>query len=127
MITTEDPRPLNAVLHSLVGNVEQLVKAEISLAKVEVKEIAKNTEQAAVRLFVGVALLQLAAGFLLLAIVYFLSTRMSPWAAAAIVAVVMGLIAAVFLGAGANKIKHVKPEHESHAGSLVPHGGLHHG
>jgi uncharacterized membrane protein YqjE len=101
-------RPISAVLHDIIGNVQDIVRSELRLAKTEVSEELGKLGSAAVLLGVGALLVTFSAGFLLLAAVYALSLVMPGWAAALIVAVAAGAIAALCCGLGIKRVKAVR-------------------
>ncbi len=88
-------RPLARVLGDIVGNVQHIVRAELRLAKAELKEDVSLTRRAA--LFAGAGALAGALGLTLLclAAVYALTLVVPAWAAALIVAVVLSAMAAL--------------------------------
>lgn len=106
---TEDTRSITAVVHGIVGNVEDLVQAQIRLAKAELLQSARGAGHAAKYLVAGIALGQIAAAFLLLACVYLLAEQMPPWAAALIVGVVVGIGALILLSGGLRRLNDATP------------------
>jgi uncharacterized membrane protein YqjE len=101
-------RPISEVLHDIVGNVQDIVRSEFRLAKAEVTEEMGKLRSAGVLLGVGVLMVSFSAVFLLLAIVYALSLVMPAWAAALVVGVTLGAIAAVCCVLGIKRIKAVQ-------------------
>jgi uncharacterized membrane protein YqjE len=101
-------RSISAVLHDIVGNVQNIVRSEIRLAKTEATEELGKARSAGVMLGVGAFLLLLGTIFLLLAAVYALSLVMEPWAAALTVGAVVSVIAAFCCGAGVRRFKSVR-------------------
>jgi uncharacterized membrane protein YqjE len=106
MATAE--RPISSVLHDIVGNIQDIVRSEVRLAKSELTEELKKTRSASVLLGVGAVLLTFSVLFLLLAIVYALTLVMPGWAAALIVGAGVGAIAAVCCGLGIARFKSVR-------------------
>jgi uncharacterized membrane protein YqjE len=102
-------RSISAVLHDIVGNVQNIVRSEIRLAKTEATEELGKARSAGVMLGVGALLLLLSAIFLLLSAVHALSLVMEEWAAALTVGAVVGVIAAFCCGAGMKRFKSVRP------------------
>lgn len=98
-------RPISAVLHDIVGNVQDIVRSEMRLARTEVADDLARMRIGAVLAGTGVIMLVLTVVFVLLAIVYALSAVVPAWAAALIVAGGSGLVAAVALGLGVKKLK----------------------
>jgi uncharacterized membrane protein YqjE len=101
-------RPISEVLHDIVGNVQDIVRSEFRLAKTEVTEEMGKLRSAGVLLGVGALMVSFSAVFLLLAIVYALSLVMPAWAAALVVGVAIGAIAAVCCGLGIKRFRAVR-------------------
>jgi uncharacterized membrane protein YqjE len=98
-------RPISVVLRDIVGNMQDIVRSEMRLAKTEVTDDLEKMRAGAVLTGIGVLMLLLTTGFLLLAAVYALSIVVPAWAAALIVSAGVGLIAAITLGLGMKKLK----------------------
>jgi len=98
-------RPISAVLHDIVGNIQDIIRSELRMAKTELGEQLGKSRSAAILLGVGVLLLGCSVLFVLLAIVYALSLVMAGWAAALIVGAAVGLFAAVCLNLGIRKLQ----------------------
>jgi uncharacterized membrane protein YqjE len=101
-------RPISAVLHDIVGNVQDIVRSEVRLAKTEVTEELGKARSASILVGAGAVMLFFCMQFVLLAIVYALSLVMPAWAAALIVAVVEGVSGAWFVMAGIKRFKKVR-------------------
>jgi hypothetical protein len=104
---TTDPRALSTVLGDIVGNVQQIVRAEIRLAAVEVRDEAFKIRRGSVLIGAGILIGALGLGVLLLAAVYALSTVVSPAMAALIVGAATAAMAAGLASAGATQLRHV--------------------
>jgi uncharacterized membrane protein YqjE len=98
-------RSISAVLHDIVGNIQDIVRSEVRLAKTEVREEIGKARAAGMLVGVGALMLTFAALFVLLAAVYALSTLVPDWAAALIVGGGVAVIAAVCLGVGIKRFK----------------------
>jgi hypothetical protein len=98
-------RPVSAVLRDIAGNLEDIVRAELRLAKKELSQELGQAKAGGMMVGAGVLMLGLAGIFLLLAIVYALSLVMPAWAAALIVAGGEALMAAIFIGVGIHRFK----------------------
>ena len=98
-------RPISSVLSDIVGNVQDIVRSELRLAKTELTEELTKARRGAVLVGIGTLLLWFSALFVLVAIVYALSLVMPGWAAAAVVALGVGAIAALFMGLGIKRLK----------------------
>jgi len=101
-------RPLSAVLHDILRNVQDMVRSEMRLAKTEVTEELGKSASAGMLLAIGVLLAIFGVLFVLLAAVYALSNVVPAWAAALIVGGAVALIAAVFVGVGITRFKRVR-------------------
>ena len=109
---TSGDRPISAVLQDIVGNVQDIIRAEVRLAKTELGEEFAKVRSAGVLLAVGALMAITSVLFLLLAVVYALSLVMPPWAAALIVAAGVGIVAGVTLLVGIRRFKtiHATPQ-----------------
>jgi uncharacterized membrane protein YqjE len=101
-------RPISAVLHDIVGNIQDIVRSEMRLAKTEIGEQLGKTASAGMLLGTGVLLLAFSVLFLLLAAVYALSTVVPDWAAALIVGAGIGLVAALCVAFGLGRFRKVR-------------------
>jgi uncharacterized membrane protein YqjE len=103
----ETDRSIATVLSDIVGDLQQIVRAEVRLAKVEVQEeLAKAKQGAAMLLAAGVVLI-LALALALLAAVYALALVWPPWAAALVVALVVGATGGLLAMTGMHRLKDV--------------------
>lgn len=84
-------RPISVVLQDIVRNIQDIVRAEVRLAKTEVGEELGKARSAGVLVGTGAVTAVFAALFLLLASVAALTLVMPQWAAALVVAAVLGL------------------------------------
>jgi len=101
-------RTISAVLYDIVGNVQEIVRSEVHLAKVELREEVKKSRSAAILLAMGVLLLSCGVLLILLAIVFALTAAMPGWAAALIVGVGVGAAAALCMVGGFTKLKKIR-------------------
>jgi hypothetical protein len=93
-------RSIAEVIGDVVGNVQQIVRAEMRLARAELREDAIKVRRGATLVTAGALVGMLAIGFVLLAAVYGLATVVAPWLAALIVAAAAGAVAAVCVMGG---------------------------
>lgn len=105
MSTPQMQRSVPAVLGDIITNFEQIVRAEIRLARTEVKEEAAKAIKPSAMLGAGVALSFYGLGFLLLAAVYALTMVMAAWLAALIVGAVVAIVGLALASAGRKKLK----------------------
>jgi len=105
----ETDRSIAAVLSDIVGDLQQIIRAEVRLAKVEIREeLAKARQGAAMLLMAGIVLV-LAVGLSLLAAVYALATIWPPWAAALVVALGVAAIGGLLAITGLHRLKAINP------------------
>jgi apolipoprotein N-acyltransferase len=104
-----EERSVTDVFQDILHNLQEMVRSEIRLAKVEVRgEITQAASSGVWMAAGGVAALS-AWIFVAWAVVYALATRMSMWAAALIVAFVMAVAAWTLIMGGMRRAKRVHP------------------
>lgn len=105
-------RSVSNVLQDIIGNVQEIVRLEVRLAKTEIREEVNRAKPAGLLLAIGALAAAFALLFLLLSMVHALSIVVPNWAAALIVALSMALVAGATLSAGRKRIKrfHATPE-----------------
>lgn len=101
-------RSIPEILRDVLTNIQDIVRAEVRLAKAELGEELSSARTAGLLLGVGVVAAIFGALFLLLACVYALGRVMPDWAAALIVAAAVGVAAAVTLGLGLKRFKTIQ-------------------
>jgi uncharacterized membrane protein YqjE len=108
----ENSRPIADVLQDIVGNVQKIVRAEVKLAKAEVKEEASKAGRAAGMMAAGAVSAIYALGLLLLTILFALAQIMPLWLAALILFVLLAVVTAILLGIGRKRFRavHATPE-----------------
>jgi uncharacterized membrane protein YqjE len=102
--TPDVDRPVRRILQDIVGNLQDIIRLEVRLAKAELKQDATRVLRALGLAAVGVVFAIYAGGLLLLALVQGLSDRMPPWLAALAVGAGVGVVAAVCLAAGLQRM-----------------------
>ena len=100
-------RSISSLLKDIVGNLQQIIRAEVRLAKVEVAGEMTKARQAIVLLALGGLFAAMALAFLLLGAVYLLAQVVQPWAAAVLVAFGAGAIGGALVAFGARQLKRV--------------------
>ena len=103
----EGERSITAVLTDIVGNVQQIVRAEIRLATLEMRQEIGKARRSVSLLIIGSAIAVLALAFGLLACVYALATVVAPWLAALIVAAGAGIVGGTLVAAGMKQMQQV--------------------
>jgi len=105
----ESGRSIAEVLQDILANVQAIIRAEVRLAKAEVREEASKAVSSAVWLLAGAALGICALVFALWTVAYALATVWPMWAAALVLAVVLAAASAAFITAGIRRLKRVSP------------------
>jgi uncharacterized membrane protein YqjE len=100
-------RSIAAVLSDIVGDVQQIIRAEVRLAKVEVRDELGKAKRAIAFMSVAGLIGVLALAFLLLAGVYALAIVWPPWAAALAVSVGAGIAGALLFLAGIRQLRNI--------------------
>jgi uncharacterized membrane protein YqjE len=103
-------RPMADVFRDIITNVQEMIRSEVRLARVEIREETSKTMRAGAMLGAGAVMALFAAGFLLTCIAQFLSLYMPDWGAALVVAVLMGIPGAVLIMKGRERLRVPMPE-----------------
>lgn len=103
----EPGRSIADVLKDIVGNVQQLIRAELRLARTEIREEVGKASRGITVIAIGGVTAVLGLGLFMLAAVYALALVVPSWAAALIVAVVAVLTAGVMIATGVQHLKQV--------------------
>ena len=105
----EDPpsngRPIREIFQEIVNHIAEIVRSEIHLATLEWRDDIAELKTAAISIVIGNVLILFAVGFLLLGLVYALSTVLAPWLAAVVVGAGIGILGTVILKVGLGKLK----------------------
>ena len=104
-----EERSVSDVFQDILRNLQEMVRSEIRLAKVEIRGEVKRAVSSGVWIAAGGVAAMSAWIFLLWALAYGLATRMSMWAATLIVALVMAAAAATLLMSGIRRAKRIRP------------------
>lgn len=106
-MTFRTERTFSDVLQDIVGNVQNIIRSEIRLAKTEVKEETTKAAKATRITGVGAVLAFYAVGFLFLTAIRALEILMAPWLASLVVAALIGVGALVAINIGRAHFKRV--------------------
>ena len=101
-------RSITEILQDVLTNVQDIVRAEVRLAKAELGEDLNRARSGGLLMGAGAVAAIFSALFLLLACVYALSLVMPNWAAALTVAVAAGIAAAVTIAAGLKHFRRIQ-------------------
>ena len=105
-------RSFTVVLQDIMRNVQEIIRAEVRLAKAEIREEASKAFSSMVWVMVGAVCAAFALTFLLWTVVYAVGLVWPMWAATLVVAAVLGIAGAVMLSSGIQRMKHVSPTPE---------------
>ncbi len=103
----EPERSIADVMKEIVAHVQEIVRSELLLARVEMREKISAIGKAGAVLGAGAALVFYALGFLFVAIYNALAAAMAPWIAALIMFIGLGLISGVLIMMGVKRIRRV--------------------
>jgi hypothetical protein len=101
--------PFTDLVRHVVGNIQEIVRSEVRLAKAEVREEAGKTAAAAKFSGAGALLAIFALGFFLLAAMFALRLVMADWLAALLVAIASGAVGGALWFAGKGRLRQVHP------------------
>ena len=105
-------RSVSEVLRDIFGNLQEIIRAEVRLAKTELREEAVRAKSSGALLGIGSVAIVYGLGFLLLSVVYALSRIMSVWVAALLVGIAMSAIGTGFLVVGRKRLQQMTPTAE---------------
>ncbi len=111
-----------SLLGRLAGELSNLAKDEVALAKIELKQTAKEAASDGAALAAGGALVYAGLFFLLMAGMFGLSTIMPLWAASGIVGALTIVVGALAMQMGAKRLKTEVPGLEHTKDSLKTNG-----
>jgi hypothetical protein len=101
-------RSIPEILQDVLTNIQDIVRAEVRLAKAELGDELNRARSGGLLIAVGALAAIFSALFLLLACMYLLGLVVPNWAAALIVAAAVGVAAAVTLGLGLKRFKTIQ-------------------
>jgi len=106
-IRSTDGPTLSTLVSGIVRDAQDLLRQEVTLAKVEIGQELRKTKEAALSVLAGVAILALSSVFLLLMVVYLIhwatSGNLPLWGCYAIVGGVMALVGLILVYTGRNR------------------------
>ena len=103
-----EERSVSDVLQDILRNLQDMVRSEIRLAKVEIREERRRAVSSGLWIGAGAVAAVSAWIFVLWALAYALATRMPMWAATLVVALAMAVAAAVLIKGGMGRIKRIQ-------------------
>jgi uncharacterized membrane protein YqjE len=108
--TSSNSRPVVTILREMISHLGEIVRAEVQLVSLEVRQDIAARKSAAVSIVVANVFLLYGGAFLLLGLVYALSTVWPAWLAAIVVGAAVGIIGVAVLARGVQKIKSPRPK-----------------
>lgn len=97
------------VLQDILRHLQEIVRSEVRLARVEIRDEARRAVSSGIWIAAAVVSALSAWIFLLSTAAYLLAFRMPMWAATLVVAVVMGVVASVLVVGGMQRVKRIRP------------------
>ena len=103
----DSDRSIAHMVSDIIGDVQQIVRAEVRLARAEIREELGKAKRGVMFLAAGAVVVMMAFGVGLLAAVYALALVWPSWAAALTVAGVVAIVGIAVLAAGLKQMKDV--------------------
>lgn len=103
----DSDRSIASMVSDIIGDVQQIVRAEVRLARAEIREELGKARRGVMFLAAGAVVVMMAVGVGLLAAVYALALVWPPWAAALAVGGVTAIAGIAVLAAGIKQMKDV--------------------
>ena len=111
-------RALSDVLHDVLRDLQEIVRSEVRLARVEIRQDASQAASAGLWIAAGAAGALTAWLCLVWAAVYALTFLIPMWASLLLIAAVMAAAAAVLVGAGVRRFRRITPVPERTVATL---------
>jgi len=105
-------RSFGDIVKSIIANVQEIIRAEVRLAKTEIREEGSKAATAGRNLVIAAVTGFFAGLFLLNAVMFGLAAWMPLWASAGLIGIVLGVVAFVLLGKGRAEWKQFSPKPE---------------
>ncbi len=117
-------RPISCVLKDIFGNVQEIIRSEVRLAKAELREELGRTQHVAVWLGIGGVSAFFALAFLLSSIFFALLYIVPHWAAALLMAIALAVLCAMTFRVGAGHLRKMRQIRSSASATLVKESGV---
>lgn len=102
-------RSITDVLQNIIGDIQDIVRSEVRLAKSELTIELKKLKAAAPLLAVGGVISLLAVLFLVWTLIYALAIVLPMWAAALTMTVLLAIFGSITLAVGLKQLRQVAP------------------
>jgi uncharacterized membrane protein YqjE len=93
-------RPMTEVFKDIIGNVQEMVRSEVRLARAEMRDEVSKTARSGAMLAAGAVTGIIAGVFLLVCLAQLLDLVMPAWAATLVVGLALGATAAILISKG---------------------------
>jgi uncharacterized membrane protein YqjE len=103
-------RPVTEVFRDIVGNVQEMVRSEVRLARAEMSEEISKTARAGALLAAGAVLGAIGGVFLLVFLAQLLGLVMPAWAATLIVGLLVAITGFALITTGKSRLRMPTPE-----------------
>lgn len=103
-----EERPISTVVSDIFGNLQDMVRSEVRLATVEMKQEATKAARSGSLIAAGGGLALYALGFLLLAVMFLLAHIVDMWLAALIVCLLVSGVASTLVAMGRHRMTKAK-------------------
>ncbi len=117
-MTLENQKSFGEALRDAVNNIGEIVRSEFQLAKLEMRDTARNAIIPLRDTIMGAVFALFALGFLLLTVMFLLRIVLPEWLAALIVFVIAAVIGGAMVGKGVHGFKHINRPLERTAANL---------
>jgi len=109
---SDSSESVGSLISGLIGDLQELVRGEIALAKTELREDATAAGRGLGMIAAGALVGLTGFMFLMLGVTYLLNKSLEMWLSAAIVGAVLAVLAAIFVSSGRGKLSatSLKPE-----------------
>lgn len=103
-------RPMMEVLKDIIGNVEEMVRSELRLARAEIREETKKTARSGALLAAGGVVGIIGVIFLLACLAQLLNLVMPDWASTLIIGSTLAIVAAILILKGRAGLRMPAPD-----------------
>lgn len=108
MSMSSGDRGISDVVQDIFGNIQDIVRSEVRLAKTELREEIAKTGRAALFIAIGGMIGFLAIVFLLVGVLFALASIVPYWSAALIIALILMSGCAICMIAGARLLRRIR-------------------
>jgi hypothetical protein len=103
-------RSVSEIIQDILGNTREIIRSEIQLAAVEMKQEARKTGRAVTIIAGGMVMALYGGALILLAAVYGLNLFLPPWLSALLMGFLLAVYAYVLISSGMKRLRQVDPK-----------------